>query len=138
MSDHLGRLVLDRKSELDLSYQDIADATNGVISKSYAERLAKGQRKSPPSLEMVQALAKALQIPVALLEDAVARDYGLSRGQHPEDSYVISVAYSGRKATVLAKLNELPDDDVRLELIDKMLDARIQQTRDEPRDTNDG
>lgn len=129
MSNHLGRLILDRKEELDLSYQDIADASEGVISKSYAERLAKGQRKSPPELPMIQALARALQIPVGLLEDAVARDYGLSRGQQPEDTYTISVSYEGRKATVLAKVNELPDDDVRLELIDRMLDARLEQMR---------
>jgi transcriptional regulator with XRE-family HTH domain len=120
MSRYLGELIERRRKELAMSLQDVADRTGW--HKSYIGKLEKGDRRSPLEPEQRRSLAQALSIPVRLIEEAILADLELSG---PD----VRVTRAGRKATVVARVDDLPDDDVALEMIERMLDAGVDQAR---------
>lgn len=76
----LSDLVRNRRAELRLSLRAVQDRTIGpngepLAKYGWIDRLEKGKAIVPPTLEQLQALAPALELPLGRLKDAAAGQF---------------------------------------------------------------
>ncbi|MGA4896729.1 hypothetical protein ACPCAJ_02020 [Streptomyces griseoincarnatus] len=105
MADELRQLVGKRRQELNLSYHSLAVActaaeTGATVSTGWLHRLERGAPIVAPSEEVLAALAVALQLELASLQEAAAAQFFGLRTQWDA---------SGEAAEALAMLATLPE-----------------------------
>lgn len=104
--NELSRLILSRKDELGLTWDEIA-ARGGFTSHTIVYALAtKKEHKQTPRLETLQRLAKALDVPLDVVKVAAIQAAGFEFGEVP------TTLRAAEKLRILAAyFDELTDRD---------------------------
>lgn len=102
----LSRLIHQRKDELELTWDDIADR-GGFKSHTVVYALAKkAEHKQPPRAETLRRLAKALQLPLDVVRMAAAESAGFRFEEVPT-----TLAAAGDLRIIAAAIGTMSDAD---------------------------
>lgn len=119
--ERLADFVKARRGALGLTQDELATSA-GVDKKTlYAVESAPGRRR----MKTLGGLERAL----GWAEGSIRQVLNGGEPTMAQEDYEVQSRDEGRRRTVVAKIHQLPADDAALELIDRMLDARIEQSR---------